>query len=75
MKRDNGSEVKEAVYIGLCEHGKARAIVVDDPRWRTDTAEFVAEMVKDGLTVKRVEGAEGRAAIQFSCPPCEEKRA
>ena len=74
MKRADGSEVNEAVYVGLCEHGKVRAIVVDEPKYRRYTAYFVAEMIQSGLTVQHVSGVEGRAALQLKCPPCEEKR-
>lgn len=74
MKREDGSVVQESVYIGLCEHGKARAICVDLPEYREHTASDIAEWIKDGLTVQRVTGEEGRAAIQFRCEPCERGR-
>ena len=73
MKRDDGTVVEEPVYIGFCEHGKARAIIYDDPNHRDDTATFVAQMVKDGYVVQRVAGEEGRAAIQFKCEPCDQR--
>lgn len=58
-------------YLGICEHGKARAIFIDRPEYARDIAREIAEWVRDGLTVQHVTEDEGRAAIQERCEPCD----
>jgi hypothetical protein len=74
MKREDGSVVDESVFVGLCEHGKARAIIWDDLKRPNGTADFVADMIRRGLNVRHVSGEAGRESIQFECLQCDEVR-
>lgn len=42
-------------YLGINEKGDAVAIVIDDPRFKKDTARTIAQWIKDGRTVERHE--------------------
>lgn len=41
-------------YVGRCKCGAIRAAAVDEPKYALDTAESVAQFIKDGLTVERI---------------------
>ena len=51
--------MEENVYIGKKECGCTVVIVSDDPKYKKDTADTVAEMIRDGLTVERTSQKEG----------------
>lgn len=53
-------------YIARRECGCIMAAVVDNPARRNETAEFVAELIQDGLAVERVTVEVVRAG--FQCP-------
>ena len=46
---------KRGFYVSRYDCGCYSAVVVDDPRWPQDTANAVAEMIRDGRVVERVE--------------------
>lgn len=56
-------------YIGVNEAGSVRAIVIDDPKYKKDTAKLIAEWVTMGRTVERVDLAE--AHRRMALPPQE----
>lgn len=53
-------------YIGKCACGcgAVRAAAVDKPQYKDDTAAFVADCIKDGMQVDRMEVEKVR--IEFS---------
>jgi hypothetical protein len=59
-------------YIGRRECGNCVAAAVDDPGHKKDTADFVRDMIKEGLAVERVTVTEGRDALcgKCDCPEC-----
>lgn len=54
------------VYVAAdpAQPGEAWAICVDDPRWAKETAESIAEWVKDGANVLRVTKEIGVAMLE-----------
>jgi hypothetical protein len=59
-------------YRAVCEHGKTRALVVDEPAVMKDCAKDIAEWLKDGLRLERVMVEEARKS-EMHCDPCDEK--
>jgi len=57
----------DGVYIGICKCGNTVAACVDSPSHREDTAEFLSDIVKDGLTAQRVARVEVNLA-HCACP-------
>lgn len=59
-------------YRGICEHGKVRVMIVDDPQWASNTASEVAKCIRRGLSIDRVTVEEARKS-DMKCPACDEK--
>lgn len=59
-------------YRGICEHGKVRVMIVDDPQWARNTASEVAKCICRGLAIDRVTVEEARKS-DMKCPACDEK--
>lgn len=57
-------------YVGLCACGCGAipAATVDLPQYRKDTADFVADLIRSGMEVKRLPVSETRLSF------CECKR-
>ena len=55
-------------YIGIAACGCVRAIVVDDGLYPKDVAKTVAEFIKSGRTVERVDLKDGIARLEPHCP-------
>lgn len=53
-------------YVGFNAAGEARAFVRDDPKFASDTAERVAEWIKDGRTVQRLPWGEAVDLVRKS---------
>ena len=51
-------------YIGRKECGCVVAAVVDDPKYKKDTAQSVAEFLEGGLTIERVTLDETRELLK-----------
>ena len=51
-------------YIGMKPCGCAVTATVDKPEWKKETAESLAEWVKDGLTIERRTVEEARAILR-----------
>lgn len=66
--------MSDGAYLGICSHGKARAIYIDKPEYRKALAREIADWVRSGLTIQYVSVDEGRKRIQESCLPCDENR-
>ena len=64
----------EKAYVGICEHGKVRAIWIDTPDCRKEIARDIADWVLNGLTVQHIDGKEAREKIGFRCEGCDAKR-
>lgn len=47
------------LYLGINRDGFAVAAVVDDPKFRNDTARTVGQWIRDGLAVERFPSGEG----------------
>jgi hypothetical protein len=62
-------------YIGRCKGGCGviRSAAVDRPKYKEDTAKFVAEIVRDGMTVERIPVEECR--VQFGHCKCPRPQA
>lgn len=55
-----------------CGCGSMVAVTVDEPKFAKDTAQFVADLIKDGYTVER--GTVGEARLSFGrAPNCTAK--
>lgn len=55
-------------YVGVMPGcGCAGVVTVDKPEYAKDTAKTVAQMVRDGLEVKRMTVEEFRAINNFGC--------
>lgn len=63
----------EFAYRGICEHGKVRVLMADDPEDRKRTARTVSKLIRDGLTVDRVTVEEARKS-DMACEVCRAKR-
>lgn len=63
-------------YIGRKPCGCVVALVVDEPRWKRDTAKTVARYVLDGYAVERLTVAEATAALRrCDCTPTQRQLA
>jgi hypothetical protein len=58
-------------YRAVCQHGKTRALVVDEPQVMQDSAKDIALWLKDGLHLERVTIEEARKS-DLDCEPCDE---
>lgn len=65
------SEEQVYAYRAMCEHGKTRAIVVDEPDVMRDCAKDIASWLKDGLRLERVTIEDARKS-DIKCEPCDE---
>ena len=66
------SEVQIYAYRGICEHGKVRVMIADDPEFAKDTAKEVSKCIRSGLIIDRVTVEEARKS-DMKCPECYEK--
>lgn len=57
-------------YIGRCKCGAIVAATIDEPARKRQVAQDVAEMIRDGLAVERVDSDVVR--VRFSRCTCEE---
>jgi len=57
------------VYRAFCDHGKAIALVVDEPEIIKGYADEMAEWLKGGLHIERVTADEARKSDMF-CSEC-----
>lgn len=59
-------------YVGYCKCGSLVAASVDSPERAKETAAFVAEMIRDGLRVERVDSDVVRVSFDYcACPKNE----
>lgn len=56
-------------YVGICSHGKVRAITVDEPEYAKETRKDVAEFMRGGLTIERWT-IEATRSAEFLCDIC-----
>lgn len=61
--------MSEYAYIGRCKCGALVAATVDNPERKRQVAQDVAEFIRDGLAVERVDSDVVR--VQFSRCTCE----
>lgn len=66
------SDKNVMAYRAVCEHGKTRALVVDEPEVMKDCAKDIAAWLKDGLHLERVTVEEARQS-DMRCEPCDLK--
>lgn len=59
-------------YVGLRECGCIRAVAVDSPQYKKETAKAVASWMKRGLTIERWTSERVRAT-DWKCPHTEER--
>lgn len=59
-------------YRAVCEHGKTRALVVDEPDVMNDCAKDIAAWLKAGLHLERVTIEVARKS-DMHCEPCDLK--
>lgn len=55
-------------YIGIREDGVAVAIVIDDPRYKRDTAKTIVEWIRKGRTIERLEHHAAVSRLQNDMP-------
>jgi nucleotide-binding universal stress UspA family protein len=58
------------MYVGKRSCGRVSALVWDDPKYAKDTAKSVAEFIKNGLVVERIERREGDPLPEMICKEC-----
>ena len=56
--------MSEFCYIGINPDGSARALCVDDPKFKSDTAKTVAEWIEMGRSVVRLPYGEAIARLK-----------
>jgi hypothetical protein len=62
-------------YIGINQSGLAVALVVDDPKYKKDTAKIVSQWIKEGLSVMHMEHNESIERLKADWPKVKEQRA
>ena len=60
---------EHAIYIGKWpDCGCVTAACVDDPEHKKDTAKFIADLIKDGRVVERIEAKSWETVELRRCP-------
>jgi hypothetical protein len=74
MEEEMG-EVKSIgfMYLAKKECGRVAAMCWDEPKYAKDTAKHVADYIRRGLTVERMERFEGDALPEMICKECRGK--
>ena len=54
----------EFTYIGINEHGEARAAIVDDPAYAEDTARTLGKWIMMGRKIERLPHKEACARLR-----------
>jgi hypothetical protein len=61
------------MYIAKKQCGRVAALCWDDPKYAKDTANTVADYIRRGLVVERIERFEGAPTPEMICNECRGK--